>query len=124
MPTGWRPDDVKLKHPIKTIEDPSEQVKYKTENSISLIYWSYIQMFIGVALMFHLFVLSSSVSTPSTLLYALFLVVHVFAYTSLLDNKKYAIYIECTKVTVGIICLLYTSPSPRDGLLSRMPSSA
>ena len=25
---------------------------------------------------------------------------------------------------VHIICLLYTSPSPRDGLLSRMPSSA
>ena len=26
--------------------------------------------------------------------------------------------------TSYIICLLYTSPSPRDGLLSRMPSSA
>ena len=26
--------------------------------------------------------------------------------------------------TVCCICLLYTSPSPRDGLLSRMPSSA
>ena len=26
--------------------------------------------------------------------------------------------------SVGNICLLYTSPSPRDGLLSRMPSSA
>ena len=25
---------------------------------------------------------------------------------------------------VAYICLLYTSPSPRDGLLSRMPSSA
>ena len=25
---------------------------------------------------------------------------------------------------VSLICLLYTSPSPRDGLLSRMPSSA
>ena len=24
----------------------------------------------------------------------------------------------------GSVCLLYTSPSPRDGLLSRMPSSA
>ena len=24
----------------------------------------------------------------------------------------------------GHVCLLYTSPSPRDGLLSRMPSSA
>ena len=29
--------------------------------------------------------------------------------------------------TIGaqvVLCLLYTSPSPRDGLLSRMPSSA
>ena len=26
--------------------------------------------------------------------------------------------------TFPITCLLYTSPSPRDGLLSRMPSSA
>ena len=32
---------------------------------------------------------------------------------------------ELTPLTVVImICLLYTSPSPRDGLLSRMPSSA
>ena len=28
------------------------------------------------------------------------------------------------KLSIGISCLLYTSPSPRDGLLSRMPSSA
>ena len=27
-------------------------------------------------------------------------------------------------VTAQNTCLLYTSPSPRDGLLSRMPSSA
>ena len=26
--------------------------------------------------------------------------------------------------TLSLVCLLYTSPSPRDGLLSRMPSSA
>ena len=26
--------------------------------------------------------------------------------------------------SVALLCLLYTSPSPRDGLLSRMPSSA
>ena len=31
---------------------------------------------------------------------------------------------EKTKSLVSNICLLYTSPSPRDGLLSRMPSSA
>ena len=27
-------------------------------------------------------------------------------------------------VLENVVCLLYTSPSPRDGLLSRMPSSA
>ena len=27
-------------------------------------------------------------------------------------------------INKALICLLYTSPSPRDGLLSRMPSSA
>ena len=27
-------------------------------------------------------------------------------------------------IMLVLICLLYTSPSPRDGLLSRMPSSA
>ena len=31
---------------------------------------------------------------------------------------------ECTIVEQDWDCLLYTSPSPRDGLLSRMPSSA
>ena len=32
---------------------------------------------------------------------------------------------KAAKVTIlNISCLLYTSPSPRDGLLSRMPSSA
>ena len=31
---------------------------------------------------------------------------------------------EISRVELGRYCLLYTSPSPRDGLLSRMPSSA
>ena len=29
-----------------------------------------------------------------------------------------------SEFVVQVLCLLYTSPSPRDGLLSRMPSSA
>ena len=33
--------------------------------------------------------------------------------------------LDLKAVKVGVsTCLLYTSPSPRDGLLSRMPSSA
>ena len=32
--------------------------------------------------------------------------------------------IQCIIKEAIRVCLLYTSPSPRDGLLSRMPSSA
>ena len=41
------------------------------------------------------------------------------------DGTEYIDLTRCRKtVELFDICLLYTSPSPRDGLLSRMPSSA
>ena len=40
-------------------------------------------------------------------------------------KKAYQLpYVLISRSRDGNICLLYTSPSPRDGLLSRMPSSA
>ena len=38
--------------------------------------------------------------------------------------RRQAIPMEQGKIRPSVTCLLYTSPSPRDGLLSRMPSSA
>ena len=35
-----------------------------------------------------------------------------------------ACLVNLKRIYLGKNCLLYTSPSPRDGLLSRMPSSA
>ena len=39
-------------------------------------------------------------------------------------NKKAGMFLQDLPDRVCMDCLLYTSPSPRDGLLSRMPSSA
>ena len=36
----------------------------------------------------------------------------------------YFVGVGLYKLVINKVCLLYTSPSPRDGLLSRMPSSA
>ena len=43
-----------------------------------------------------------------------------------IEYRDPAIFFANTHPTQGLrhLCLLYTSPSPRDGLLSRMPSSA
>ena len=47
--------------------------------------------------------------------------VNPIPHTFLLDGNKQIVW---EHVTYANGCLLYTSPSPRDGLLSRMPSSA
>ena len=47
-----------------------------------------------------------------------------FAEIVLVDADSGEIKQTITQSTVVDVCLLYTSPSPRDGLLSRMPSSA
>ena len=45
-----------------------------------------------------------------------------------MNKKAYAkalgVPVKWTNFTNGVACLLYTSPSPRDRSLSRMPSSA
>src|SRR5665647_3923436 len=48
---------------------------------------------------------------------ALILLVFVFVVVGITFNQQ-------RKTERALDCLLYTSPSPRDGLLSRMPSSA
>ena len=46
-------------------------------------------------------------------------------YIRILTGDKVTVALTPYDLTKGrITCLLYTSPSPRDGLLSRMPSSA
>ena len=40
------------------------------------------------------------------------------------DGARYKPFWDITIDALRYACLLYTSPSPRDGLLSRMPSSA
>ena len=45
---------------------------------------------------------------------------YVFTMTDTIQVNKEILQ----NVTQDLDCLLYTSPSPRDGLLSRMPSSA
>ena len=43
---------------------------------------------------------------------------------SVIQDKDPSAHAEVNAIRQACRCLLYTSPSPRDGLLSRMPSSA
>ena len=48
----------------------------------------------------------------------------VMLHGSSLDHRCWALQARWFAFHGYSVCLLYTSPSPRDGLLSRMPSSA
>ena len=48
----------------------------------------------------------------------------LFQGTAVNQTAGYIITAQAAITNTCIGCLLYTSPSPRDGLLSRMPSSA
>jgi len=106
MPTGWRPKDVAIKFPLEEVNAASNQIKYKTENSSIMLGWSWLQHIIAGIMMFHLF-LVMNVDNPSILdyFYGLFIIVHIFSFTAMLDYSKYSIVAELFKITLGSILI-------------------
>ena len=100
MPTGWRPDDVARSNPFITIENPNDLIKYKTKNSIFVIFLSYLQLPISLMMILHLFSVESDFETYLIYLYAGIVMVNIFSYTSLLDNKKIVLLSEIIKLSM------------------------
>ncbi|MFK7946163.1 MAG: sterol desaturase family protein [Saprospiraceae bacterium] len=101
MPTGWRPADVNEKYPIIYNKNPYEQVKYKTATTTFLTIWSFFQLTIHLVFQFHILVLLPDLPFQETLLYGLFTVVSVFAYTTLMDRHWFSIPAEFIKMICG-----------------------
>ena len=98
MPTGWRPSDVTLKYPLHTIQNPHKYKKYHTVLSTSLIAWSFIQQIIGVAFMFHFFSILHKQEPILNYCYGIFIMIHIFSFTSAMDQSKYFIISELIKL--------------------------
>ena len=112
MPTGWRPSDLDKKSPLKYISDPLKLVKYKTNNSNVKLFWIWTQYFLGVIMMFHLFlIMDVDKILLSDYMYALFIMMHIFSYTSALDKSNLSIYSEMLKIILGLVMLILFKPN-------------
>ena len=100
MPTGWRPDDVKLEYPIEYIENPKQQIKYDTNHSKGFIVWSWIQFGFALLMMLHMFSVIHIHPGLSGTMYVCVIFIHIFAFTSYLDGKKYAFFVELIKFII------------------------
>jgi len=102
MPTGWRPDDVKNKLPLNVIEDVFNRPKYETTATPTLQYWSWFQLVIHNVLIFYMLVHIADFAYYDILLYASFLMVSIFGYTTLMDQHKLALPTETLKLILGL----------------------
>ena len=102
MPTGWRPADVAEKYPIPYIKDLQTFEKYDPVYSTPFIVWSFIQMAFSLALMCFLFYRIDKITHSEILLYGGFLLVSIFAYTSVMDKKSYGVVAMIIQAAIGI----------------------
>mgnify|MGYP001323537705 CR=1 FL=1 len=103
MPTGWRPEDIAIKYPLKTLDDHRDLKKYTTQNSNLLLGWSFIQLSVSLTFMFSIFFNISQLTSIWIILLAGFLIIHIMAFTLLLDGNKISLRIELVKCIIGFI---------------------
>ncbi len=106
MPTGWRPADVNEKFPIEYVEHAPDQVKYTTKATRGLMVWSVIQLTLHLLFQFHLITLLPDRAYFDLFYYGMFLLVSIFAYTTLMDRHRLAVPVELLKLVMGF-ALMY-----------------
>jgi len=102
MPTGWRPEDVTIKYPQQSVKDVYAMKKYETEGSFMFKLWCWVQFTICSALTLYMFTQIANVPFGYILLGGLFIMVSIFAYTSLMDGHRMALIAEILKIGLGI----------------------
>ncbi|MEM9000910.1 MAG: sterol desaturase family protein [Bacteroidota bacterium] len=102
MPTGWRPADVAAKYPIKKIENVYDFQKYRPNASSMLKGYSIFQLLSNTALMLFMFYNYSEIGFNRLLLFGTYVFVGIYGYTTLMDGKPYAVWIEIFRGMAGL----------------------
>ena len=108
MPTGWRPADVKDKYPIQIIENVYDFERYKTPSTKALNGYSIFQLFFTLFFLLFMFYNYSNIGFKGLLLFGVFVFVGIYGYTTLMDRKEHAVYIEVVRGIAGIALIWIT----------------
>ena len=107
MPTGWRPADVATKYPIEIIEDPYSQVKYMPPLNKGMKAWSFIQLMATLATALFLFNTIALLGAGKALMIGAFIFLAVYSYTTIMDGKKYGLWLEVLKSIIALVGIHY-----------------
>jgi len=109
MPTGWRPRDVKEKYPVAIIENVYNFKKYQPETSSALKGYALFQLIGTTFLMLFMFYNYAEIGFEGLLLFGAFIFVGIYGYTTLMDRKSYAVWIEVIRGIGGVVLIYFTN---------------
>jgi hypothetical protein len=105
MPTGWRPADVKEKYPVRIIQDVYHFKRYQTPASFALKGYSIFQTLATLFLLLFMFYNYSNIGIDGLLLFGAFVFVGIYGYTTLMDRRLYAVWIEVVRGLSGLVLI-------------------
>ena len=106
--TGWRPSDVSVTYPIKTIQDVYHFERYETPASDFLKGYSVFQMIATLVLLLFMFYNFSDIGFSGLLWFGAFMFAGIYGYTTLMDRKKHAFWIEISRSIAGLTVIWLT----------------
>ena len=109
MPTGWRPEDVEKKYPIKSIDSVYDYKKYYPILSRELQYWSWYQFIVVFIFIMYFINNLHIISFTDATLFAAFIFICIYSLTSLMYKEKNSWIAEFIKLSFGFLLLVYTN---------------
>lgn len=109
MPTGWRPEDVKEEYPVSVIQNVYNFKKYQPETTLALKAYALFQLIVTTLLMLFMFYSYSEIGFDGLLLFGAFIFVGIYGYTTLMDRKNYAVWIEVVRGVGGLVLIYVTN---------------
>lgn len=122
MPTGWRPEDVQVSHPLSKIEDVYAYSKYDTPASTAFHVWCWVQLICQLALLGWLLGNVAAIGSPGIFWYGAFFMICIYASTDLMDRNRYAMVPELLKLSMGMY-LLYSQQWDWFGASTAIPDA-
>lgn len=107
-PTGYRPNDVRLKYPIDKIKDIYTYEKYDTANSLLSKWWAWIQLFVIFFFAIYLFSQFSNIYNlhiSAVFIYGFFLFLSIYSLTDALDKNRYFFVFDFLRIVLGIFLI-------------------
>ena len=108
MPTGWRPADVAAKYPRSVITDVYGFERYGPRASNSLKGYAIFQTLSTLVLLLFMFYNYSGIGFQGLLVFGAFIFTGIYGYTTLMDGKHYAVWIEIGRAIAGLVLLAFT----------------